>query len=69
MTPFPIVNAFLALGIEVFRGSNDSKTEIGPIPTLLQQEKPQGRRWNLGTFGTKKAAEAHERAVQYFKRH
>jgi hypothetical protein len=28
-----------------------------------------GRRWNLGTFGTKKAAEARERAVQYFKRH
>ena len=28
-----------------------------------------GRRRNLGTFGTRKAAEAHERAVQYFKRH
>jgi hypothetical protein len=26
-----------------------------------------GRRRNLGTFGTRKAAEAHERAVQYFK--
>jgi|GEM_PF-81656 hypothetical protein len=28
-----------------------------------------GKRRNLGTFGTRKAAEAHERAVQYFKRH
>jgi hypothetical protein len=26
------------------------------------------RRRNLGTFATRKAAEAHERAVQYFKR-
>ena len=28
-----------------------------------------GRRRNLGTFGTRVAAERHERAVQYFKRH
>jgi hypothetical protein len=28
-----------------------------------------GKRRNLGTFGSKKAALAHERAVQYFKRH
>jgi hypothetical protein len=28
-----------------------------------------GRRRNLGTFKTKKAAEKHEREVQYFKRH
>ncbi len=27
-----------------------------------------GRRRNLGTFGTRKAAEQHERAVQFFKR-
>ena len=27
------------------------------------------RRRNLGTFGTRAAAEKHERAVQYFKRH
>jgi hypothetical protein len=27
-----------------------------------------GRRRNLGTFGTRAAAEKHERAVQYFKR-
>jgi hypothetical protein len=28
-----------------------------------------GKRWNLGTFSTRKAAEHHERAVQFFKRH
>ncbi len=27
-----------------------------------------GRRRNLGTFKTRKQAEAHERAVQFFKR-
>jgi hypothetical protein len=27
-----------------------------------------GKRRNLGTFASRKAAEAHERAVQYFKR-
>jgi hypothetical protein len=28
-----------------------------------------GRRRNLGTFSTRRAAEKHEREVQYFKRH
>ncbi len=28
-----------------------------------------GRRRNLGTFASRTAAEKHERAVQYFKRH
>ena len=28
-----------------------------------------GRCRNLGTFGTRTAAEKHERAVQFFKRH
>jgi len=28
-----------------------------------------GRRWNLGTFLTRAAAQKHERAVQYFKHH
>ncbi len=27
------------------------------------------KRRNLGTFGSRKAAENHERAVQFFKRH
>ena len=28
-----------------------------------------GKRRNLGTFNSRAAAEKHERAVQYFKRH
>lgn len=28
-----------------------------------------GKRKNLGTFGSRAAAEKHEREVQYFKRH
>jgi hypothetical protein len=28
-----------------------------------------GKRRNLGTFSTKKAAQQHEREIQYFKRH
>jgi hypothetical protein len=38
----------------------------------LYSRKPDpktGRKRNLGTFGTRAAAEKHERAVQYFKRH
>ena len=38
----------------------------------LYSRKPDpktGKRRNLGTFPTREKAEAHERAVQYFKRH
>jgi hypothetical protein len=28
-----------------------------------------GKRRNLGTFATRRAAQAHEKAVQYFKHH
>ena len=34
-----------------------------------QKDTKTGKRRNLGTFPTRKAAEDHERAVQYFKRH
>ena len=34
-----------------------------------KKDAKTGHRHNLGTFGTKKAAQAHERAVQYFKHH
>jgi hypothetical protein len=40
------------------------------FPSLKTWLPPQtGRRRNLGTFSTRAAAEKHERAVQYFKRH
>jgi hypothetical protein len=32
-------------------------------------DRKTGKRRNLGTFGSRAAAEKHERAVQYFKRH
>ncbi|HEY8922853.1 MAG TPA: hypothetical protein VIU64_00660 [Polyangia bacterium] len=38
----------------------------------LYSRKPDpktGRRRNLGTFSSRAAAEKHERAVQFFKRH
>ncbi|HWX76168.1 MAG TPA: hypothetical protein VNY32_01760 [Candidatus Acidoferrales bacterium] len=34
-----------------------------------KKDAKTGHRRNLGTFSTKKAAQAHERAVQYFKHH
>jgi len=34
-----------------------------------KKDATTGRRRNLGTFPTKKAAQAQERAVQYFKHH
>ena len=34
-----------------------------------KKDAKTGRRRNLGTFSNRKAAEAHERAVQFFKRH
>lgn len=34
-----------------------------------KKDAKSGHRRNLGTFATRKAAEAHERAVQYFKHH
>jgi hypothetical protein len=33
-----------------------------------RQDPRTGKRRNLGTFGSRAAAEKHERAVQYFKR-
>ena len=34
-----------------------------------KQNPKTGKRRNLGTFKSRAAAEKHERAVQYFKRH
>jgi len=49
---------------------HDSKTAVRRIPPLLRKKNPKtGKRRNLGTFATREKAEAHERAVQYFKRH
>ena len=34
-----------------------------------KQDPSTGKRRNLGTFKTREEAQAHERALQYFKRH
>lgn len=34
-----------------------------------KKDPKTGKRRNLGTFPTRAAAEKHERAIQYFKRH
>jgi len=34
-----------------------------------KKDSKTGRRRNLGTFGSRAAAQRHERAVQYFKHH
>jgi hypothetical protein len=45
------------------------KLSSGEFRLYSRKKNPKtGKRRNLGTFKTGQAAEAHERAVQYFKR-
>ena len=45
------------------------KLKSGEYRLYSRKKNPKtGRRRNLGTFSSKKKAEAHERAVQFFKR-
>ena len=46
------------------------KLATGQYRLYSRKKDPKtGRRRNLGTFTTRAAAEKHERAVQFFKRH
>jgi hypothetical protein len=46
------------------------KLASGEYRLYSRKKNPKtGKRRNLGTFSTREKAEAHERAVQYFKRH
>jgi hypothetical protein len=46
------------------------KLKSGEYRLYSRKPNPKtGRRRNLGTFKSRAAAEKHERAVQYFKRH
>jgi len=46
------------------------KLRSGKYRLYSRSKNPRtARRRNLGTFPTRAAAERHERAVQYFKRH
>ena len=45
------------------------KLKSGEYRLYSRKKNPRtGKRRNLGTFETREKAEAHERAVQYFKR-
>jgi hypothetical protein len=46
------------------------KLSSGEFRLYSRKVNPKtGKRRNLGTFKSRAAAEKHERAVQYFKRH
>jgi hypothetical protein len=46
------------------------KLKSGKYRLYSRKANPRtGKRRNLGTFGSRAAAERHERAVQYFKHH
>jgi hypothetical protein len=46
------------------------KIASGEYRLYSKKKNPKtGRRRNLGTFKTRAAAEKHERAVQFFKKH
>lgn len=46
------------------------KLKSGEYRLYSRKKDPKsGKRRNLGTFGSRAAAEKHEREVQYFKRH
>ena len=46
------------------------KLKCGEYRLYSSRKDPKtGKRRNLGTFSSRDKAEAHERAVQYFKRH
>jgi hypothetical protein len=51
-------------------GSMIRKLPSGKYRLYSRKINPKtGKRRNLGTFATRVAAQRHERAVQYFKRH
>jgi hypothetical protein len=45
------------------------KLKSGKYRLYSRKKDSKGRHKNLGTFDTRKKAEEHEKAVQYFKHH
>jgi hypothetical protein len=64
-----------APGIEICLRSHREAAMIRKLPSgeyrlySRKTDPKTGKRRNLGTFKSRAAAEKHERAVQYFKRH
>ena len=60
-----IVQGLVDGGVAMIR-----KLQSGEYRLYSRKVNPKtGKRRNLGTFQSRAAAERHERAVQYFKRH
>ena len=58
------------LNANIQRRAMIRKLASGQYRLYSRRKDPKtGKRRNLGTFRTRRAAERHERAVQYFKRH
>lgn len=52
------------------RSSMIRKLKSGEYRLYSRKKNPKtGKRRNLGTFPTREAAQKHEQAVQFFKRH
>jgi hypothetical protein len=74
-SPFPGAEPKRAAGLERFGSSQEAlgmirKLADGKWRLYSRKKNPKtGKRRNLGTFDSKKAALQHEREVQYFKRH
>jgi len=63
------VDAVSAAGL-IREGRMIRKLKSGQYRLYSRKIDPRtGRRRNLGTFGSRAAAEKHERTVQFFKRH
>jgi hypothetical protein len=55
--------------LSVERSHHDPKNKIRRVSPFLRKKNPKnGKRRKLGTFASRRAAEKHERAVQFFKR-
>jgi hypothetical protein len=52
-----------------WRAAMIRKLKSGQYRLYSKKKDKSGQRKNLGTFSSREAAEKHERAVQYFKRH
>ena len=64
LAPAPLPGTQVARTADMIR-----KLASGKFRLYSRKPDPRtGRRRNLGTFGSREAAEKHERAVQYFKR-
>ena len=62
---YAIIERWNPIGVFMIR-----KLASGEFRLYSRKKNPKtGRRRNLGTFKSREAAEKHERAVQFFKRH